>query len=220
MTRSWRGFQAHERRWPSTEGVLRFIRDLVLPTPPPDLPRPNSSAAPVLNPLPCLSRARSHPPLQRSVLARPNLPPRRAHVRVFACMLAMWKCWLVDLYRVNDVGLLHTVWMLWQQCLFLSPCSLPWVWNIVRIGYDIKVKWTIYILVCCFYKWLHNSHVTFDHTIIEQFNNVICLWNCAMTLCTERGSVMAVSSWHVSLGNRVMTLCIETGLRNNHEDNP
>ena len=64
-----------------------------------------------------------------------------------------------------------------------------------------------------FHKWLHGSYDTFDHTTIHQFNAVIYLWNCAMTLCTERGDVMAVLTWRGSIGNSVDDPYTETGLK-------
>jgi len=57
-----------------------------------------------------------------------------------------------------------------------------------------------------------SSHGIFYHIIIALFNAVSCLWNCAMTLCTESGYVIPVSNWCGTLGNCAMTLPIEIGL--------
>jgi len=139
MTRSWRGFQAHERRWPSTEGVLRFIRDLVLPTPPPDLPRPNSSAAPVLNPPP-LPLPRAVPSVAPALGARapksPTAPRSRACFRVHACNVKMLACWPIPCECCGSNA--------------FSSLPVPYLEFEILYGYDIKVKWTIYMLVCYF----------------------------------------------------------------------
>jgi len=57
------------------------------------------------------------------------------------------------------------------------------------------------------------SHGIFDHTTIALFNVVSCLWNCAMTLCTESGYDIPVSKWCGTLGNCAMILSTETVLR-------